>query len=434
MSCSSHELVDDVQHQQVIQSTILLLLQEATKLAPPADDKSMSSGPPHAESHDSGSLVLHSHKDSEFAGSFSIMHDESERSSSAWEVMCLINQQCERLLQSGSEDGAQVNLDSSDITETVVMSRPPFEPVCPTASCSSVPSDTCFSIIYSSEPINELTDVEDLKEPGDLAELIKTHTADHVRTNEKTENMAELHDEPRDESRSDQDESVVLSTGPDSPPICPLDFTSCLVSERDSDNVWLPLNASENTQSSSRPTDLNNNLIESVNKELQDGQDVQMGSLDAGRRTQRKQPRPARSPDPQDPDVQGVTFSMYPELDTDQSRLIITSNYSEEIRRLRRSRSSRSSRSRSQRTSSSEEESDSSGLSRSKICASCRTRKTPLWRDAEDGTPLCNACGIRYKKYRVRCQQCWNIPKKEANTNSKCLKCGDVLKLKCSSW
>ncbi|XP_043769970.1 GATA-type zinc finger protein 1 isoform X1 [Cervus elaphus] len=28
-------------------------------------------------------------------------------------------------------------------------------------------------------------------------------------------------------------------------------------------------------------------------------------------------------------------------------------------------------------------------------CASCRTERTPLWRDAEDGTPLCNACGTR---------------------------------------
>ena len=31
-----------------------------------------------------------------------------------------------------------------------------------------------------------------------------------------------------------------------------------------------------------------------------------------------------------------------------------------------------------------------------KTCASCSVNKTPLWRDAEDGTPLCNACGIRY--------------------------------------
>ncbi|XP_063175024.1 GATA-type zinc finger protein 1 [Chroicocephalus ridibundus] len=48
----------------------------------------------------------------------------------------------------------------------------------------------------------------------------------------------------------------------------------------------------------------------------------------------------------------------------------------------------------------------------SKRCASCKTRRTPLWRAAENGTPLCNACGIRYKKYRVRCRRCWNVPGK----------------------
>ncbi|XP_016109816.1 GATA-type zinc finger protein 1 isoform X1 [Sinocyclocheilus grahami] len=403
---------EDVQHQHVTQSTILLLLQEATKLAPPMDDKSWSSGPSHVENQDAGSLVLSGREDSEFSGSFSVMH-ESEHSSSAWEVMRLINQQCEQLLQSGCEDRGPVDLDPSDVTETVVTSRPPFEPESPTVNCSSAPADACFSVI-------ELTDEEEIKDPDDLAELIKTHTADHISASEKTEKMSVLHIE----GRSDRDESVVPSTGND----CPLDFTSCLVSERDAESEWLPLNATENTQRSSQLADLNNNLIESVHKELQGRQTC---SWDAGRRTQRKQPRPGRSPDPQDPGVQGVTFSMYPQLDADQSRLIITSNYSEEIRRLRRSRSSRC---RTQRTISSEEESDSCGLSRSKICASCCTRKTPLWRDAEDGTPLCNACGIRYKKYRVRCQQCWNIPKKDANTNSKCLKCGDVLKLKCSSW
>ncbi|XP_026122083.1 GATA transcription factor 14-like [Carassius auratus] len=100
---------------------------------------------------------------------------------------------------------------------------------------------------------------------------------------------------------------------------------------------------------------------------------------------------------------------------------------SEEIQRWRRSRSSWTQR------SSSEEESDRCGVSQSKMCVSCRTRKTPLWRDAEDGTPLCNACGIRYKKYRVRCQRCWNIPKKDTNTHSSRQRCGEVLKLKRSS-
>ncbi|KAL0190113.1 hypothetical protein M9458_012811 [Cirrhinus mrigala] len=351
MSSSPRELAEDVQHQQVTQSTILLLLQEATKLAPPADDESLSSRASRAESQDAGSLVLSGRKDSEFTGSFSVTR-ESECRSSPWEVMRLINQQCERLLlQSGCEDGAQVDLDDSDVTQTVVMSRPPFEPF---VSCSSVPSDTRFSVIYSSEPTNGLTDVEEIKEPDDLAELIKTHAADHVGTSEKTESTSELHDESRDEGPSDQDEPVVPSTGSDCPPVCPLDFTSCLVSERDADGAWLSLNASENARCSSQLTDINNNLMESVHEELKGQQDVQTGTWDAGRRTQRKQPRPARSPDPRDPDVQGVTFSMYPELDADRSRLIIASNYSEEIRRLRRSRSS----------SSSEEESDSCALSR----------------------------------------------------------------------
>lgn len=59
-----------------------------------------------------------------------------------------------------------------------------------------------------------------------------------------------------------------------------------------------------------------------------------------------------------------------------------------------------------------------------KECASCGTLKTPLWRDAEDGTPLCNACGIRYKKYRVRCLRCWYIPRKEEKASSRCTSCG----------
>ncbi|KAL5022892.1 hypothetical protein ScPMuIL_002047 [Solemya velum] len=30
-----------------------------------------------------------------------------------------------------------------------------------------------------------------------------------------------------------------------------------------------------------------------------------------------------------------------------------------------------------------------------KTCVTCSTRGAPLWRDAEDGSPLCKTCGIR---------------------------------------
>ncbi len=62
-----------------------------------------------------------------------------------------------------------------------------------------------------------------------------------------------------------------------------------------------------------------------------------------------------------------------------------------------------------------------------KTCASCKTKKTPLWRDSEDGTPYCNACGIRYKKYRVRCSSCLYIPRKDEKTGNQCCLCGAQL-------
>ncbi|XP_058579578.1 GATA-type zinc finger protein 1 [Neofelis nebulosa] len=59
-----------------------------------------------------------------------------------------------------------------------------------------------------------------------------------------------------------------------------------------------------------------------------------------------------------------------------------------------------------------------------RCCASCRTQRTPLWRDAEDGTPLCNACGIRYKKYGTRCSSCWLVPRKSVQPKKLCGRCG----------
>ncbi|XP_044201841.1 GATA-type zinc finger protein 1 [Thunnus albacares] len=150
-------------------------------------------------------------------------------------------------------------------------------------------------------------------------------------------------------------------------------------------------------------------------------------------KTPRKQPNPSRSADIQDPDFQGVTFRMDTELDDskEQCRLLITSKYSKELyKSVRKPRLRTRTSQKSLKTSSSDEESDlTNTVAKGKICASCCTRKTPMWRDAEDGTPLCNACGIRYKKYRVRCVNCWHIPRKEGNSNSCCLKCGNFVRL-----
>ncbi|KAE8300042.1 GATA-type zinc finger protein 1 GATA-like protein 1 [Larimichthys crocea] len=150
-------------------------------------------------------------------------------------------------------------------------------------------------------------------------------------------------------------------------------------------------------------------------------------------KTPRKQPHPSRSADIQDPDFQGVLFRMDTELDDsrEQCRLLITSKYSKELcKSVRKPRLRTRTSQKSLKTSSSDEESDpTTSVSKGKVCASCCTRKTPMWRDAEDGTPLCNACGIRYKKYRVRCVNCWHIPRKEGNSNSCCLKCGNFVRL-----
>lgn len=62
-----------------------------------------------------------------------------------------------------------------------------------------------------------------------------------------------------------------------------------------------------------------------------------------------------------------------------------------------------------------------------KVCASCKTRKTPLWRDAEDGTTYCNACGIRFKKYRICCPICSYIPRKDEKYGNTCCQCGSTL-------
>ena len=48
----------------------------------------------------------------------------------------------------------------------------------------------------------------------------------------------------------------------------------------------------------------------------------------------------------------------------------------------------------------------SGGSRKTKQCACCGCTSTPLWRDMGKDMPLCNACGIRWKKYGVVCDVC----------------------------
>lgn len=58
------------------------------------------------------------------------------------------------------------------------------------------------------------------------------------------------------------------------------------------------------------------------------------------------------------------------------------------------------------------------------VCASCRTTKTPYWRDAwHQGILLCNACGLRFAKFKRRCTSCHYVPRKDDKGGRCCPLC-----------
>lgn len=59
-----------------------------------------------------------------------------------------------------------------------------------------------------------------------------------------------------------------------------------------------------------------------------------------------------------------------------------------------------------------------------RFCASCGVTKTPYWRDAwGENISLCNACGLRYAKFKKRCSSCYYVPRKEDKTSRSCSQC-----------
>ncbi|KAF0987383.1 hypothetical protein HZS_6329 [Henneguya salminicola] len=65
-------------------------------------------------------------------------------------------------------------------------------------------------------------------------------------------------------------------------------------------------------------------------------------------------------------------------------------------------------------------------------CNSCETLITPLWRHTLEGIALCNACGIRFRKYQLKCNNCHYVPTKYEHGLIFCPACtkGTIIKSK----
>lgn len=68
-----------------------------------------------------------------------------------------------------------------------------------------------------------------------------------------------------------------------------------------------------------------------------------------------------------------------------------------------------------------------SSKTKPKACVCCGCTSTPLWRDIGKNRPLCNACGIRWKKYGVICESCQYVPCKQERENKTCRRCLAIL-------
>lgn len=68
-----------------------------------------------------------------------------------------------------------------------------------------------------------------------------------------------------------------------------------------------------------------------------------------------------------------------------------------------------------------------SGPVEGRACGSCNVMKTPYWRDGWDQSiMLCNACGLRYQKFKKRCSSCKYVPRKEDGECPRCTQCNNI--------
>lgn len=368
----------DLEDLSVTPSSILYLLQEATKLTSPSSQFSLGGeGLCPKEKSISMSITCSPKAQKEnaqpsFTRTFSVL--KSIQTSSPWEVMSLINLQCEQLLHCGQIRGEEGDFytctsktDDAEHTDVMDSSSAGLNEGPSTVFSGEdereAKSDVCWSVphvidatdqMLSNQSADEDCDRAKTEAIEDLAELISRSTAEisYFSREESSENYflgeaalveAELVDVcappchmQEAEVADDLSRPVSLQT-PNV--LSSVDFTSSLVDEKDGNSgLWFAFSECDNPESQAAVmskttpqsgTDLNNNL------ELQGHEEASSAQSSWGnrRRTPRKQAHPARSPDLQDPELQGVTFSMQTEIDhsTDQCRLLITSNYRQAV-------------------------------------------------------------------------------------------------------
>ncbi|XP_046847280.1 GATA-type zinc finger protein 1-like [Xenia sp. Carnegie-2017] len=160
---------------------------------------------------------------------------------------------------------------------------------------------------------------------------------------------------------------------------------------------------------------------------------------DKKRVTPRKPLKPSKSENKSDPSFRGVTLEMKTNIkrnNTDmETQLVIRSYFTAKRKDFLETRFKFNIYDGQMEDTKDKENFDELGCKRignvkaRKQCRSCGVLKTPLWRDVEGRIPLCNACGIRYKKYRIHCERCWYIPRKYEKDVPGCVICGHSYQL-----
>eukprot|EP00047_Mylnosiga_fluctuans_P012832 m.28004 g.28004 ORF g.28004 m.28004 type:complete len:251 (+) comp4486_c0_seq1:87-839(+) len=117
---------------------------------------------------------------------------------------------------------------------------------------------------------------------------------------------------------------------------------------------------------------------------------------------------PAETQRSNSPEIDSAFVDSESESELDDSHMDLTSPSSPDEGKVKRPTSSRSGR-------------------KQKQCACCGCTSTPLWRDMGKNQPLCNACGIRWKKYGVICEACQYVPCKQERERKLCKRCSAVL-------